>query len=156
MGDLVFFFEVDEIDQYKDLSAVFIEISGELIPFAIQRLQFKNDRFGIVKLEDVDDNEEALALTGNELYLPLSYLPVLKGNQFYYHEVIGFMVKDIKFGNVGIIDHIIDQTSQPLFVILHKKKEILIPVADEIIKKVDRKNKVIEVETPEGLIDLYL
>jgi 16S rRNA processing protein RimM len=35
-------------------------------------------------------------------------------------------------------------------------KEIMIPVVDHIIDKVDRENKTITVTTPEGLIDLYL
>ena len=34
--------------------------------------------------------------------------------------------------------------------------EILIPMNDEFIKQVDKPNKTIHVETPEGLIDLYL
>ena len=35
-------------------------------------------------------------------------------------------------------------------------KEILIPVADNIIDNVDRANKTITVTTPDGLIELYL
>ena len=35
-------------------------------------------------------------------------------------------------------------------------KQLLIPINDEIITKVDRENKTIFVTTPEGLVDLYL
>jgi 16S rRNA processing protein RimM len=155
-GNLMFFLDVDEISYYKELAAVFIEVSNELIPFAIQTLQIKNNRIAIAKLEDVDNEDQAIALVGCELFLPLSFLPALTGNQFYYHEVTGFVVTDINYGYVGVIDHILDQSSQALFVIQSKGKEILIPITDEIIKEVDRQKKQIEVETPEGLIDLYL
>ncbi|MEO9512162.1 MAG: hypothetical protein ABJN84_18115 [Flavobacteriaceae bacterium] len=36
------------------------------------------------------------------------------------------------------------------------EKELLIPISDDIITKVDRKNKRIQVKTPEGLVELYL
>ncbi len=155
-GNLVFFFDVDDTDVYADLEAVFININDELIPFAIQELKIKSHNSTIAKLVDVPGEEEALALVGSELYLPNSFLPPLTGNRFYYHEVIGFTVLDLNLGNLGKVDYIIDQSSQAILVILKNDKEILIPITDEIIKKVDRKNKTIEVETPDGLVDIYL
>lgn len=155
-GNLVFFFDVDDINHYKNLEAVFIDVNQELIPFVIEKLQFKSKNTAYVMLEGISSEDEALALVGNELYLPLSFLPPLTGNRFYYHEVEGFSIIDKNKGFVGVVDRIYDQSSQALFVIINEDKEILIPVMDEIIKKVDRKNKIIEVETPDGLIDLYL
>jgi 16S rRNA processing protein RimM len=49
-----------------------------------------------------------------------------------------------------------EQTAQALFVINNNGKQVLIPIHDEIIKKVDRENKIIFIKAPEGLIDLYL
>ncbi len=155
-GNLVFFFDVDDISYYKELEAVFVEINEELIPFAINGLQIKNNKSAFVKLEDIDSEDQAAVLTGQELYLPLSFLPPLSGNKFYYHEVIGFDVVDITNGNIGKIESFIEQTAQALFVIKYNEKEILIPVADNIIKKVDRANRIIEIDTPDGLIDIYL
>ena len=155
-GNLVFFFDVDDISYYKELEAVFIEINEELIPFAINGLQIKNNKSAFVKLEDIDSEDQAAVLTGQELYLPLSFLPPLSGNKFYYHEVIGFDVVDITNGNIGKIESFIEQAAQALFVIKYNEKEILIPVADNIIKKVDRANRIIEIDTPDGLIDIYL
>jgi len=83
-------------------------------------------------------------------------LPKLKGNSFYYHEIIGFTVIDEKHGNIGVIEKVLDNQHQDIFSIKKENKEILIPVADEIIKKVDRKNKVIEIEAPDGLIEIYI
>ena len=93
---------------------------------------------------------------GSELYLPLSFLPKLTGNKFYFHEIIGFEVIDADHGNIGIIQSVNDTTSQALFEILKGDKELLIPITDQIITKVDRATKTIHVTTPEGLVDLYL
>ncbi|MCB2220821.1 MAG: ribosome maturation factor RimM [Bacteroidetes bacterium] len=155
-GSLVFFFDVDDIDNYKDLEAVFIETGGELIPFAIRNLQYKSGQTFFATLEEVDSDEQAMALIGSNLYLPLSFLPKLEGNQFYYHEVIGFNANDKKRGNIGIIESVMDQGKQALFSIQYEGKEILVPVSDHIIIKVDRSSKTIYLDCPEGLIDVYL
>ena len=57
---------------------------------------------------------------------------------------------------VGIVKAINDSTAQSLFEVDRDGIEILIPMNDKFIVKVDRDNKTIFVETPEGLIDLYL
>ena len=83
-------------------------------------------------------------------------LPELEGDQFYFHEITGFTVIDQNYGEVGIIKSINDNTAQALFEIMQGDKEILIPVNDDFIKKVDKENKQILLETPPGLIDIYL
>jgi 16S rRNA processing protein RimM len=80
----------------------------------------------------------------------------LDGNKFYFHEVIGFQLIDENFGVVGTIKGINDSTSQALFEVDREGIEILIPLNDEIIQLVDRKSEHITVNTPPGLIELYL
>jgi 16S rRNA processing protein RimM len=155
-GSLVFFFDVDDINYYAGLEAVFVDINGELIPYAVKELRIKGNNSAFVSLEDVTDKEQAKALTGFEVYLPISYLPPLTGKKFYYHEVAGFSVKDEKHGFIGTIERIFDQAGHAIFVIYFNGKEILVPVSDEIIRKIDRKNKTIEVNTPDGLLEIYL
>ena len=90
------------------------------------------------------------------LYLPLSALPKLEGNKFYYHEVEGFEVEDVRLGNIGTIQRINDSNAQPLFEIEKDGIEILVPLIDDFIVNLDRINKKIILNTPEGLVDLYL
>ena len=82
--------------------------------------------------------------------------PPLEGNKFNFHEIIGFKVTDLNKGQVGTIKGVNDQTAQALFIIDHEGTEILIPINDEFIVKLDRENSTITLNTPEGLIDLYL
>ena len=109
-----------------------------------------------VKFEDIDTEEDADDLMKVELYLPLTLLPKLEGDKFYYHEVIGYKITDVNFGEVGTIKTINDTTSQAIFVIDHQGKEVLIPMNDAFITKVDRDQQTITVTVPEGLIELYL
>lgn len=155
-GSLMFFFDVDDIAPYKALEAVFVEVGGDLIPFAIQSIKVKGSTSAYVRLEDVDSEDEAIALTGKSLYLPLSFLPPLTGDRFYYHEVIGFEVKDAQAGPIGVLESVMDQGPQDIFIIRFGEKEILLPVSEEIVLKVDRPNKTLEVKAPEGLLSIYL
>ncbi|WP_299366185.1 ribosome maturation factor RimM [Winogradskyella sp.] len=155
-GELLAKLDTDEPELYDNLDAIFIDLRGNLIPFFIESSQLHKSDLLRIKFEDIDTEADAETLITSELYLPLELLPKLDGNKFYYHEVIGFTIKDSSFGDVGVIKAINDSTAQALFEVDRNGIEILIPMNDEFIVKVDRKNKSIEVNTPEGLIDLYL
>ena len=155
-GELLAKLDTDEPDLYDNLDAIFIDLRGNLVPFFVESSQLHKSDLLRLKFEDVDTEADADSLIKTELYLPLDLLPKLEGDKFYFHEVIGFTIKDTNFGDVGILKSINDTTAQSLFEIDRDGIEILIPMNDEFIVKVDRKNKTIEVNTPEGLIDLYL
>ena len=155
-GELLIKLDTDEPEQFENLESVLINLRGNLVPFFIESSQLHKSELLRIKFEDVDTEDDADSLIKSKLYLPLSFLPELEGDKFYYHEIIGFKVEDKNFGNVGIISGVNDSTAQALFEIDRNGTEILIPMNDEFIIKVDKSNKTIFVETPEGLIDLYI
>lgn len=153
-GQVVFFLDVDEPDDYAGLDAVFVEVKGSLVPYFIKEIKINGNK-ATVTFEEISP-DEALSLVGCALYLPLKMLPKLTGNKFYYHEVIGWQVIDNEKGDIGTIASVIDYPAQALFQIMKNDKEILIPIIDPVIKKVDRDKKIMYIEAPNGLIDLYL
>lgn len=153
-GEVSIFLDVDNPDQYSELESVFILMDGKLIPFFIESLSLKGNK-AVVCFEDLDTVEQADEIKGKELYLPLSFLPELKGTQFYYHEVVGFKVLDESKSEVGVVTDIYTSTAQELLAIDRKGKEILLPIVDQTILTVDREKKCIEVCFPEGLLDIY-
>lgn len=155
-GEVLAKLDTDQPDLYENLDAIFIEVRGSLVPFFIESLQLHKSELLRIKFEDVDTEADADSILKSDLYLPLELLPKLEGNKFYFHEVIGFKITDEHFGEVGTLTSINDTTAQSLFVIDRDGTQILIPMNDDFIKKVDRKAKTILVDTPEGLIDLYL
>ena len=155
-GEVLIYLDTDEPEQYDKMESVFVEINKSLVPFFIENSSIHKGDFLRVKFEDVDSEQDADELIGCHIYLPLSMLPKLEGNKFYFHEVIGFEVIDERLGNIGKIVSINDSTAQPLFEIDFQGKEILIPMIDHFIIEVNRKEKKILLKTPEGLVDLYL
>lgn len=154
-GELLFVLDVDNPSRYKKLESVFIELNNTLVPFFINEIKLKGN-IATVLIEGIDNTEKAKELVGATLYLPLNFLPSLTGKQFYFHEVIGYEVIDKKFGAIGFIESILNFPQQNIFQIKKNQVEILIPIKNEFIISVDRNNKKIEIQAPEGLIELYL
>lgn len=155
-GEVLVKLDSDDPELYENLESVFIALGNNLVPFFIERCSLHKSDLLRIKFEDVTNEADADALLKHKLYLPLSFLPKLSGNKFYYHEIIGFSMEDTQYGYVGKITGVNDITSQALFEVENGQNQILIPINDEFIEKVDRANKKIIVKTPEGLIDLYL
>ena len=155
-GEVVIKLDTDEPELYKNMESVYVEFGTNLVPFFIDKSSLHKGNQLRVQFEDVYSEEEADSILKSNVYLPLDLLPKLEGDKFYFHEVIGFTVVDANFGEVGTVVHINDKAAQPLFEIDRNGTEIFIPMIDDFIKKVDRENKKIQVETPEGLIALYI
>jgi len=155
-GKLLIHLDVDDPGQYSSLDAVFVHVGGNLVPFFIEEIQLQPGKQAQVKFQDIDHVDQTEMLTGAGLYLPLAALPDLDENQFYYHEITGYLVVDHKFGEIGRVEKVLDYPMQALLQVKQGKKEILIPVADEIITAVDKQKQVIRITAPEGLIEMYL
>ena len=155
-GEVVAKLDTDEPELYSKLESVFIALGNNLVPFFIESSLLQKGNQLRIQFEDVYSEEDAEAILGAELHLPLEFLPKLTGNKFYFHEIIGFSIEDTEKGVFGKIVGVNDTTAQPLFVVDSNGIEILIPMIDDFIVKVDRENENILVQTPEGLIDLYL
>lgn len=159
-GELIAKLDVDNPDKYNKLESVLVRLNkndNSLIPFFISHAQVLNNGTVKLKIDDINDVVQAELLVGKELFLPLTKLPKLTGNKFYYHEVIGFQVIDAVKGNIGEIFNVLEFPQQAVLEIKNaQEKEILIPITDQIIKTVNRAEKTIEIDAPEGLIDIYL
>lgn len=155
-GEVLVKLDTDDPEIYENMESVFVSLGNNLVPFFIKRCRLHKSDLLRIDFEEVKSESDADRIMRSGLYLPLSHLPKLTGNKFYYHEVIGFDMVDAVHGNIGIIQSINDSTAQALFEVQKDDKQLLIPINDDIIINVDRENRSIAVSTPEGLVDLYL
>ena len=155
-GEVLIYLDTDEPEIYENLESVFIEYNKHLVPFFIENSSLHKNDFLRVRFEDIKNEEEADGILGSLVYLPLKMLPKLSGNKFYFHEVIGFEIEDKRLGVFGIIQSINDSSAQTLFEVLNGEIEILIPMIDQFLVKIDRENKKVIMDLPEGLVEMYL
>jgi 16S rRNA processing protein RimM len=155
-GEVLVYLDTDEPELYENMETVFVEFNNNLVPFFIESSSLHKNDFLRVHFEDIDNEEEADNIIGCAIYLPLSMLPKLTGNKFYFHEVIGFEIEDKRIGVFGKIVSINDVSAQPLFEVLNGNVELLIPMIDHFLVEIDRKNKKVIMDLPKGLVEMYL
>ncbi|QNF35549.1 16S rRNA processing protein RimM [Adhaeribacter swui] len=155
-GQVIAFFDVDYPEDYKDLESVFLLISGKLVPFFIDAIDPQAKGRFLIKFEDTDTIEQAEKLKGISLYLPLTELPELDDDQFYYHDLIGYTIVDETLGKLGTLRELFELPHQDLMAMDYQGVEVLIPVQDEIILRADKATQTLYVNLPEGLVDIYM
>lgn len=154
-GNVILKLDTDQPELYTKLDSIFVEINGLLVPFFIAKTAWsKSDSLNIA----FKNSTEALVdqSLGKNVYLPLSTLPKLTGKQFYYHEIIGYSIIDENDNDCGVIRSVNDQTAQTYFVTNLDGKEVVIPMIKDWIIEVNREERFIKMQLPEGLIDVFL
>ncbi len=145
--------DVDNANDYSNLDGVFVELSNSLMPLFVSNSKPHKSKELIIEIEDVSD---VRIFVGCSVYLPLEQLPKLEGKKFYFHEIIGYKAIDLRAGAIGIIEDVLDYPHQQIFSIKFNAKEILIPIIDDFIVEVNKQEKKIILNAPDGLIDIYL
>jgi 16S rRNA processing protein RimM len=154
-GDVMIYLDVDDPGQYKKMKSILIETDEELTSFGISQVSIR-DNIARVHIKGVDDMTKAGEFLKCEVWLPLSKLPKLEENKFYIHEIINFKVIDRSKGEIGIFEKVVDLPQQTIAQIKNGDKEILVPMIPEFIEGVNKKEKILFLNLPDGLVDLYL
>lgn len=132
-----------------------VKISGAKVEqtFRIERRVTLKNRMAL-KFEGVDTAEKASQLVGQELAIEEKDLPDLPGERFYCYELIGLKVVDTDGEGIGEIVEILENPANDIFVIRSsQKEEILIPAVKEVVRKIDLKKGLMEIELIPGLLD---
>ena len=154
-GELQAFLDVDDPSYYQNLDSILISIDHELVPFAVEHITIQG-AIGVLKLEGIDHIDQASELKSHKLHLPLTSLPQLKPHQFYFHDLVNYTIVDQKIGELGTISRIYNLPNNDLFAIEYQGKEVLIPIHNDLIQRVDKDKETVTVSIPDGLLDIYL
>ena len=154
-GELTIKLDVVNPADFADLRYLLIDERGTLVPYFIEYQKISGDKM-FVQLQDVKRMEQAVTFVGKAVFLPNEMMPQLEDDEFYYQEIVGFKLIDEVKGEIGLISNVLEYPTQAVIQVMHDGKEILIPIHDDILQKVDKKAKTLNVKAPEGLIDMYL
>jgi len=154
-GELVLKHELGKKSSLKDVKAVFIEDKKDsFFPWFVESTRIKNDNEVYIKLEGVDTREAAAKLSQKETWLSEEDFKRLSAKSAPAN-LLGYMIINNKEKLSEILE-VIEQPHQLLCRLELNKKEALIPINENFLKKIDHKKKEVIVELPEGLIDIYL
>ena len=121
----------------------------------IEEYRFRSEEMVLIKFCNIDTEKQARELTGTTVYFPRAVAEENK-DELSWAQIIGFKLMDSKTAKiVGEIVSVDDSTINLLFEIKTETGgELLIPANENLIKGIDKERQMIEVEIPDGLLDL--
>ena len=153
-GQLVLEHSLGKKTSLKGLENIFIEqIENSFLPYYIESAKIKNDREVYLKLEGVSSKEAARHLIKNEVWLAENDFKKLAAIAAPI-SLLGFMIINEK-KEIGEVIEVIEQPHQVLCKILIDNKEALLPVHEQTLEKIDKKNRRLFLNLPQGLLDIY-
>lgn len=151
-GEVIARFEVEVPHLFDNLTALFLEEKGNLVPYFVEKIEPQLNGFVRIKFKGIDTQEQAKKIVQCLLYLPDNLLPKLGEDEFYFHEIVGFTAYDEEDQELGKITEVYDLPNNPVAEILINGKEVLVPL--NLMIELDKKNQKIYIEIPDGLVDL--
>lgn len=147
-GEVMFHFDDDGFDT-DDADHLFLLVEGLPVPFTIEEYRFRSDETCLLKLQDVDSQEQARQLTGCQVLYPRSEND---DDTLTWDELVGYTLIDSTtqqpIGHIATVDQ---QTINTLFVLDDGR---LVPAADDWVTDIDREARTISMTLPEGLTEL--
>ena len=137
------------------MKTIFIEDrKHSFLPWFVQATRVKNKEEVFIKLDDVATREAAIKLAQKEVWITETDLKKFAAKSSPIN-LLGYTIIDEE-KTLGQIIEVIEQAHQMLCKIELNKKEVLIPLNGDTLKKIDHKNKEVKVNLPDGLLEIYL
>lgn len=139
----------------KTGDTLFIELKREsLIPYFVESANASGADEYLVIFEDVESSEEARTILNKTVYVKEDVLEDAKVESPLMY--IGYNLVDKEKGGLGHIEDVMLMGKQWIAQLTIQDKEVLIPLAEDLILDVNKKNKFIRMDLPVGLVDVYL
>lgn len=107
----------------------------------------------IIKFKHCDTVEQARELAGHTLHIPAADFPELPEGEYYWFQVLDLRVFDEDGRFYGTITEIIETGSNDVYVVHDGKKELLLPMIESVVKKIDLENGTLIFHKVEGLVE---
>jgi 16S rRNA processing protein RimM len=132
---------------------VFVRRNGAITAMRVTTVRFHRERpvIGFAGVETLNDAE---AMAGEELRVPLAWLAALPAGAFYHHDLVGCVVETTDGRAVGTVDGVEAGAGGSRLVVKNGTAEVLIPLASPICTTIDPAAKKIVIDPPDGLLEL--
>jgi 16S rRNA processing protein RimM len=131
---------------------LFIERGGVMETLTVTTARFHGER-PVIGLAGVETMNDAAALAGQELRVPIERLAALPAGTFYRHDLIGCRVETRDGTAVGVVRDVEGTLTGSRLVVDGARGEVLIPLVAPICTDVDPAAKRIVIDPPDGLIE---
>jgi 16S rRNA processing protein RimM len=137
------------------IKSVFVEINNKLVPYFVDNYKIPMPMVGYFNFEDIDHIDKAALLTKKKIFLPIRLKPKRKKDEFFFTDLIGYTAEDKQKGVLGLVEDVREYPQQFLASVQYQEKEVLIPLNEAFIVEIDKAKKLIILDLPDGLLELY-
>ncbi len=135
-----------------ELSALVSPMDGIFVPFFVNGIRPKNNDTLLLKIDGISNETQAKRLVNCHIYALAEEMP--EQDEVYCDFFIGFTITDTDGNTIGTITDVDDSTENALFVVENEGKTVYIPISEDFITEIDEQGKTIEMDLPEGILDL--
>lgn len=129
-----------------------IDVGDEHRPYRVQSARLHKGNV-VLKLEGIDNPEQAAELRGEYLYVPLAQAMPLGEDQYYHFQILGLEVYTTAGRRLGPITEILETGSNDVYVVQSDGREILIPALGDVVQQIDLEHQRMVVALPPGLVE---
>ncbi|HJA74135.1 ribosome maturation factor RimM [Limosilactobacillus pontis] len=130
---------------------LYLQQAGEPLKLIVESAR-QHKGFILVKFVGYDNINDVQAFRDHELMVSGKDQQPLEDGQYYYHQIIGLSVKTVDGEELGTIKEILSPGANDVWVVQRDgKKDLLLPVIDDVVKDVDLDAGEVTVELMEGL-----
>ena len=137
------------------IKVIFLEgKKDELLPYFIESIRKKGDDELHVRLEGVNDREAVTRLIRKEVWMKEEEIQThaQKNNPISW---VGYKIIE-QSRDLGPILEVIEHAHQVLCRLEIESREVLIPINEQTLSRVDHKSRSVFLTLPDGLLDIYL
>ncbi|MBV8788594.1 MAG: ribosome maturation factor RimM [Mycobacterium sp.] len=109
----------------------------------------------LVRLAGVADRDAADALRGALFVVDSDDLPPIDEPDTYYdHQLEGLLVRTTAGEDVGVVAEVLHTAAGELLAVRRESGEVLVPFVNAIVTSVSLDDQLVEIDPPEGLLEL--
>jgi 16S rRNA processing protein RimM len=109
----------------------------------------------LLRLDGVVTRETAESLRGTVFLVDSEDLPPIEDpDEFYDHQLEGLQVVTTTGRSVGSVAEVLHTAAGELLSVRFEEREVLVPFVSAIVTSVSLAERIIEIDPPEGLLDL--
>ncbi len=94
------------------------------------------------------------SFVGAEVYMAMDELPDLDEDSHYWHQLEGLQVVDKRAGKLGVLTSLLETGAHDVYVVDGPHGEVMFPAVAALITDIDLDQGVIQVDLPDGLVEI--
>jgi len=150
-GELKIRPETDYPDRFLDMKELLIQTGKTVKPYPIERV-YLHKNMVFCKVTGIETPEEADRFRGSLCVVDINDTVPLPEDTYFIFDLIGCKVYTMQEEYCGVVEDVIQNPANDIYVVRNGEKEALIPAVKVFVKEIDIQNKRILIDPIKGML----